>query len=145
MRVLVIEDGSEYFDALSRFLPSHTFDRAGSGPAAIACLATQSYDAIYLDMCFDRAPPAELLGDLEEAADRFNGDPVQARAFLQDHQGTYVLQALRAAGCALPIVFSYDFTNEPRRFERLAQRYGPLDYCPEGSGPHEVARRLAPG
>jgi DNA-binding response OmpR family regulator len=142
-RILVVEDGTEYSDTLGRFL-GHAFEfaRAGSGPSALERLAAEPYDAVFLDMRFDRAPDGELLGDLDAAADRFNGDPVQARRFLEDHQGTYILAALREAGHVHPVLMSYDFGAEPRRWERLSARYGPVDYLPDVSSPAEVAARL---
>jgi len=142
-RILVIEDGSEYSETLDRFLGgAFTFVRAGSGPRALAMLAAEPFDAVFLDMRFDRAPQGELLGDVDEVADRFNGDTVQARRFIEDHQGTYVLAALRDAGHTLPVLLSYDFTIEPRRWERLAARYAPIDFLPDVASPTEVAARL---
>lgn len=142
MNVLVVEDGYEHSEALRKFLPDIQWDRAGSGVDALARLPG-TWDAVFLDMRFDRAPEAELLGDLAEVADRFNGDPVLARRHLEDHQGTYVLHAIRAAGHRVPILMSYDFDGEPRRWDRLAARYGAVDYLPGNAGPAEVAARLA--
>ncbi len=143
VRVLVVEDGSEYTETLERFLTEgFTFQRAGSGPAALAALAAGPFDVVFLDMRFDRAPEVELLGDLDEIADRFNGDPVQARRFLEDHQGNFVLAALREAGHALPVLLSYDFTSEPRRWERLERRYAPVGFLTDVASPAEVASRL---
>lgn len=142
MKVLVIEDGYEHSETLGRFLPDITWVRAGSGPKAIDLLRAGGFDAVFLDMRFDRVPDEELLGDVAETADRFNGDPAQARLFLQDHQGTYVLAALRAAGFTLPVVLSYDFDAEPRRWSHLAARYAPVAYLPDGSGPRELALLL---
>ena len=142
-KVLVIEDGSEYTETLTRFLgQAFAFERAGSGPQALERLATEGFDAVFLDMRFDRAPDGELMGDVDEVADRFNGDPVQARRFLEDHQGNYVLAALRDAGHRVPVLFSYDFTSEPRRWERVAQRYAPVAFLPDVASPTEVAARL---
>lgn len=143
MRVLVIEDGLEYTELLQRFLPDgFTWERAGSGPVALQRLATEPFEAVFLDMRFDRAPEDELLGDLEEVSDRFNGDPVQARRFLEDHQGNYILAALRDAGRTEPVLMSYDFDGEPRRWERLASRYGPVAYLPDNASPGDIAERL---
>lgn len=142
-RILVIEDGSEYTETLSRFLGDRfDFERAGSGPAGLTRLATGAWDAVFLDMKFDRAPEGELLGDVDEVADRFNGDPVQARRFLEEHQGTYVLAAIRDAGHAVPVLLSYDFSVEPRRWERLAARFAPVEHLPDLASPGEVAARL---
>jgi CheY-like chemotaxis protein len=143
VRVLVVEDGLEYTDTLSRFLgEGFVVERAGSGHAALARLATGGIDAVFLDMRFDRTPAEELLGDVDTAADRFNGDLLHARRFLEDHQGTYVLAALRAAGFTLPVLFSHDFAAEPRRWERLRARHGPVDHLPDTASPSEVRQRL---
>ncbi len=143
MRILVIEDGHEYTETLHRFLADgFTWARAGSGPQALARLH-EGWDAVFLDMRFDRTPEAELLGDVAEVADRFNGDPIRARRFLADQQGLYILAAIRNAGCAVPVLFSHDFDGAPQRWARLARRYAPVDYLPDNAGPAEVARRLA--
>lgn len=144
MRVLVIEDGYEYSETLGRFL-SEGFEwvRAGSGPQGLAALSDGStYDVVFLDMRFDRAPKGELLGDVEAIADRFNGDPVQARRFLEDHQGNFVLKALRDAGHLVPVLLSYDFDGEPRRWQRLVDRYPPVDYLPDNASPANISSRL---
>lgn len=140
MRVLIVEDGFEYGTSLARFLPTFTFTRAGSGPEALALLASAAFDAVFLDMRFDRA--TELLGDPGELVARFNGDGVRARRHLEDHQGTYILAALRAAGHGLPVLLSYDFGDEPRRFERLAARHAPLAWVGDTASPEEIARKL---
>ena len=61
IRVLVIEDGSEYTDTLGRFLgDGFSWARAGSGPEGLARLAESAWDAVFLDMRFDRVPDAAL-------------------------------------------------------------------------------------
>lgn len=141
--VLVVEDGTEYTDALVRFVRGgFAFVRAGSGPEALDESNQRSIDVVFLDMRFDRVDDAVLLGDLAEATERCNGDPIAGRHYLQEHQGTYILAALRAAGCDQPVLLSYDFTDEPRRFERLAARYGPLDFCRDVAAPDEIRTRL---
>lgn len=143
MKVLVVEDGFEYSETLSAFLADgFQWVRAGSGPVALAQLGGEAYDAVFLDMRFDRVPLSELLGDLEATADRFNGDDVQARAFLEDHQGLFVLAALREAGHTLPVLISYDFDGEEARWERLRTRHGPVDYLPDNASPTDIAGRL---
>ncbi len=143
MRILVVEDGYEYSETLERFL-SEGFEwvRAGSGPVALQMLGDSSFDALFLDMRFDRIPEDQLLGDLAATADRFNGDPVQARRFLEDHQGNYVLAAIRGAGHTIPVLMSYDFEGEPRRWARLLERYAPVDYLPDNGGPAKISERL---
>ena len=142
MNVLIIEDGYEYEQTLGRFLPEVTWTRAGHGRAGLKALDEGAFDAVFLDMRFDRIADEELLGDVAAVADRFNGDPVQARAFLQDHQGVFILDALRKGGHALPVVVSYDFSGEPRRWERLRAQHAPVTYLADVAGPDEVRRAL---
>jgi ActR/RegA family two-component response regulator len=142
MKVLIVEDGLEYSETLGRFLPELTWVRAGSGPEALERLSTEGFDAVFLDMRFDRVDDAVLLGDLAATADRFNGDAVQARAFLQDHQGLRILAALREAGHRLPALVSHDFGAEPRRWARIREAHGPVDYVDDVSGPDAVRQRL---
>lgn len=143
MNVLVVEDGFEYTESLERFLgEGFSWTRAGSGPEALRLLGGGGWDAVLLDMRFDRVPEQALLGDLAATADRFNGDPVQARHFLEDHQGNFVLAAMREAGFAVPVLLSYDFEAEPRRWEHLARTFPPVDYLPDNASPAEIADRL---
>lgn len=126
MRVLIIEDGTEYLDLLSRFLVDIDWIRVGSGPEALAWLSRHEADALFLDMCFDRIPIEELLGDIAATALRFNGDPVRARSHLQQQQGLYILSALRGAGIELPVLLAIDLRDEPARWQRLRDRYAPV-------------------
>lgn len=139
LAVLVVEDGEEYVRNLGRFADAgFDFVRAGDGEEALAALAARTFDLLFLDMRFDRVQPAQLLGDIAATAERFNGDPVRARQFLEEHQGTYILAAIRAAGHALPAVFSHDFDGEPRRWANLVRLYGPLSYLPDNASAAEI-------
>jgi CheY-like chemotaxis protein len=143
IRALVVEDGTEYVDTLRRFLSDgFSWERASSGPEALAMLAAGEFSVVFLDMRFDRCPSDQLLGSLEEAIDRFNGDVLQARRFLEDHQGNYILAAFRARGLAVPVLLSFDFANEPRRWDRIKARYAPVEYLPGNAEPGEIAARL---
>lgn len=140
-RVLVVEDGHEYINNLTRFLgEDFDFTRAGDGPAALALLSGERFDAIFLDMKFDRADV--LLGDLGATQRRFAGDAARAKRFLENNQGAYVLAALREAGHAQPVIFSYDFDSEPRRLRNLQRRYGPLDYLNDTATPADIRDKL---
>lgn len=142
-RILIVEDGDEYVRLYRRFLADGwRWERAGHGAEALQRLAAEPFDAVVLDLRFDRVDDAQLLGDLAATADRFHGDPARARAFLQDHQGTYVLAALRDAGHGHPVLFVHDFGLEPRRWEHLRARYAPVDYLPDDAGPTDVAAQL---
>lgn len=140
-RILVVEDGTEYVENLRRFLgEDFLFERAGDGPEALERLSTERWDAIFLDMRFDRA--TRLVGDLGALVDRFVGDEERARRFLEDNQGAYVLAALREAGHTQPALFSYDFDGEPRRYRNLEGRYGPLAYLADTAGPAQIREAL---
>lgn len=140
-RILVVEDGTEYVDNLYRFLSDEFFfARAGDGVDALERLGAQRWDAVFLDMRFDRS--SRLLGDLDALVERFLGDEERARRFLIDNQGAYVLAALREAGHAQPVLFSYDFDGEPRRYRNLESRYGPLSYLPDTADPAQIREAL---
>jgi CheY-like chemotaxis protein len=140
-RILVVEDGHEYIESLERYLGEHfEFGRAGDGYEALEHLRAMPWQVIFLDMRFDRAQ--RLMGELAPVADRFNGDLDRARRFLAEHQGTYVLSALREAGFRQAVLFSYDFDGEPRRFRNLQQRYAPLTYLPDSASPGDIRRAL---
>lgn len=143
MRVLVVEDGYEYFDTFSRFL-AEDFDwvRAGHAEEALLFLAEAEFDAVLLDMCFDRIPEGQLLGDVHEAAERFNGDRQRGLLFLQEYQGNYILASIRQAGFVGPVILSYDFDDEPRRWRHLSGRFPPLAYLPDNFSPRLVAEKL---
>jgi CheY-like chemotaxis protein len=143
VRVLVVEDGEEYTRNLQRFLTDgFGFQRAGDGAQALEALAGGGFDLVFLDMRFDRVAPGVLLGDLAETAERFNGDPVRARQFLEEHQGAYILAAIRAAGCGLPALFSHDFDGEPRRWANLVRLYAPVHYLPDNASPSAIRSTL---
>lgn len=141
-RVLVVEDGHEYITNLRRFLGDRfEFVRVGDGYEALAALASGPWDAVLLDMRFDRAE--RLLGDPARITARFAGDAVRARRFLEDHQGTFILAALREAGHHQPVLFLHDFDGQPRRFANLERRYAPLAFLPDTAGPAEIREALA--
>jgi len=130
--VLVVEDGDEYLTNLSTFVAEgFVYRQAQSGEAACRMLAERRPDLVYLDMRFDRTPEEALLGKLVELAARFNGDVARARRFQQDNQGLFVLRALRDAHYSGPVILSYDFGPEERRFRALCARDPALRYCPD--------------
>lgn len=132
LHVLVVEDGDEYLTNLTTFVSDGIgYSQAHSGEEACAMAREQSPDLVYLDMRFDRTPPSSLLGDLVALSSRFNGDTTRARQFQQDNQGLFILRALRESGYEGPVVLSYDFEHESRRFEALSSRDPALSYCPD--------------
>lgn len=135
--VLVVEDGQEYSQNLQRFLLQDVeLHRAGDAFEALERIRQQAFQVAFLDMRFDRA--LRLLGEDEELRRRLGGDPARVRRHLEEHQGTYILAALRAAGFRRPVLMSYDFDGEPRRFQHLRRLYDPVEYLPDTAGPTEI-------
>lgn len=137
MRVLVIEDGEEHIGRLRRFLPDgFHWRRAGDAGEALAALAQEPFDALYLDMCFDRVPAERLLG--HEGVD---ADPTRTRQ-LQAEQGLHILAALRRAGHALPVLVAHDLGRRSPRWARIQAAHAPVDFVDDTDTPADVARRL---
>jgi hypothetical protein len=129
-RLLIIEDGDEYIEFARVFL-RHDFEVAGarSATAALAALAHSATHALLIDLRFDRAPAAALVGDVDDTAARlFAGDRGRAARYLADQQGTLILAAVRAAGHRQPALFVHDFP--PRRLANLRALYGAVDAVP---------------
>jgi len=141
--VLIVEDGHEYIDRAQQFLSSDfEFTRAGNGQQALDLLRELAFDLVYLDMNFNRIPLSQLLGPLDDLVARFGGDTAQAELFLASHQGVYVLSHLREKGHGMPVLMSYDFSAEPKRWTHLKARYGPIAYLGDNEGPDEVRKAL---
>jgi CheY-like chemotaxis protein len=141
--VLIVEDGDEYFENLTRFVPGPRYLQAQGARAALEALEAQTVSVVYLDMRFDRLPPEALVGDLERAL-REQGSLERAQRHLAQHQGLFILQALREHGYAeLPVILAYDFSREPQRFERLSRLHPSLTWVPDAISPEEIRARLA--
>src|SRR4051812_44356820 len=103
--VLIVEDGNEYLENLSRFVMGPRYLQAHDGKSAVQVLQTQRVDLLYLDMRFDRIELKQLLGDHAAATRDQNQDPNKAWKYLQNNQGLFVLEAVRAAGFVkVPVV-----------------------------------------
>lgn len=141
--VLIIEDGDEYLENLSRFVEGPDYLQAHTGAEAIAILQQQSVDVIYLDMRFDRIDRSLLLGDLERATSQHGGSVERAYRHLANHQGLYVLDALRREGFGdTPVVLAYDFSREQKRFAHLARLHRSLTWVPDAVTPADIRRRI---
>jgi hypothetical protein len=142
--VLIIEDGDEYLDALSRFVPGPCYRQAHDAAQALARLVAGGIDLIYLDMRFDRLERGRLVGDLAAALTASNGDEERAWKHLEDNQGLYILAHLAGHGFgSVPVLLSYDFGSEPRRIALLCRTYPNLDWVGDGAGPEEIRRKMA--
>ena len=142
--VLIIEDGDEYLENLSRFVAGPRYLQARSGSAAIAILAQESVDLVYLDMRFDRIPREALLGDHGAATKEHNGDPQRGWRYLENNQGLFILNALAQTGYAsLPVILAYDFSREAGRLKHLKRRYPNLHWVSDAVTPDEIRDLMA--
>jgi CheY-like chemotaxis protein len=124
-RLLVIEDGDEY-QRFAESLLREAFSIEAVHDARAALLHASKADCFLVDLRFDRADPAALVGDLDEISrSLFGGDRARALRHLKDEQGIYILRALRQAGHAQRAVFVHDFAA--RRLDHLRARYGDVD------------------
>jgi CheY-like chemotaxis protein len=138
-RVLIVEDGDEYLENLSRFVPGPRYRQAHTGAEALRMLDEEDVDLVYLDMRFDRIPNSELLGDHVVATREHNGDPVRAWRYLQLNQGLYILDAMRRAGHGdLPVILAYDFSRQRRRLEHLSRIHPSLHWVPDAVTPGQI-------
>jgi len=135
--LLVIEDGTEYTEALARLAPRDVeapeLVRAGNVAEARERLAERKPDGILLDVVFDRVPTESLAGDLPGLIARFGGDRARATRHLAESQGFYILDALAGELGYVPVVLAYDFSGEPQRLEALRRRVPRLSGLPEGA------------
>jgi len=127
--ILIIEDGDEYLDNLSRFVSGPRYLQAHDAAEARALLAGERVDILYLDMRFDRIARERLVGDHTEVSREHNGDGARAWRFLQNNQGLFILADLAAAGLATqPVILAYDFAHETARWQHLCKRHPNLHW-----------------
>jgi CheY-like chemotaxis protein len=137
--VLIVEDGNEYLDNLSRFVAGPRYLQAHDGSSALEVLRQGPVDLLYLDMRFDRIELGQLLGDHALATREHNQDPHKAWKYLQNNQGLFVLEAVRAAGfVGVPVVLAYDFSREEKRFSHLKRLHPSLNWVPDAVTPSEI-------
>ncbi len=130
--ILIIEDGDEYLDNLSRFVEGPRYLQAKSGKQALEILREREVDLIYLDMRFDRIPLSDLLGDHDKAARERGGDEQAAWKHLQINQGLFILHELKKSGFEkIPVILAYDFSREERRLANLQKQYPRLRWAPD--------------
>ena len=90
-------------------------------------------------MRFDRIPRSALLGDHAQATAQHNGDAERAWRYLQNNQGLFILHALAAAGWSkIPVIISYDFSQEPQRWQHLQRAHPQARWVGDAAGPAEV-------
>jgi CheY-like chemotaxis protein len=143
LSVLIVEDGNEYLENLSRFVPEPTYQQVHTGSEALAALRSGGPHLVYLDMRFDRIPLADLLGDHVAATRQHNGDPARAWRYLQNNQGLFILNELGQHGFGqLPVIVSYDFSRELKRFSFLQQRFPNIGWVPDAVTPDEIRQLM---
>jgi DNA-binding NarL/FixJ family response regulator len=128
--LLVIEDGTEYAEFARLFLGNDfVVVPAQSAAEALAAFARAAIDVMLIDLRFERAPAATLVGDVAGSAQRlFAGDEARALRHVQDQQGVLILAELRKAGHLQPAVFVHEFPA--RRVANLRQLYGDVRTVP---------------
>ncbi len=137
LQILIVEDGDEYLDAFTRFIPGFHYLQAKSGDMALDILKRNHIDIVFLDMRFDRTPHSRLLGDHTIATQLCNGDPVRGWKYLEDNQGFFILDTFQRNGYGdMKMVVSYDFSLETDRFEKLKRLYPNLEYVPDNVERH---------
>ncbi|MBN2340036.1 MAG: hypothetical protein JXX29_09610 [Deltaproteobacteria bacterium] len=137
--VLIVEDGDEYLESLSKFVLGPNYLQAKSGEQAVQILQTEKVDIVYLDMRFDRIPKSDLLGDHVKATREHNGDPLRAFTFLQNNQGLFILEKLRKENFVhIPVILAYDFSRQQKRFSHLQTLHPSLHWVPDAVTPTEI-------
>jgi len=146
-RILVVEDGFEYTRALERIADGVAeFVRAADAEEAESLLRRSAFDAVLLDVVFDRTPEERLVGRGSELDARFGRNASGATEHLANRQGFYIADVLAPALTpSARVIMAYDFSADPERLELLRGRIPGLEGIREGTGLDDVlARLLAP-
>ena len=143
--ILVVEDGTEYFEAIRRLADARDVEllRAANAAEARAVLARRRVDGIFFDVVFDRTPEDRLCGDRAGLLARFPGDAPRVREHLQRQQGFYLADELASnlpAGAR--VVIAHDFAGEPGRLAALREKLPALEGVDEGAPLSRVLERL---
>lgn len=137
--VLIVEDGNEYLDNLSRYVQGPRYLQAHDGKTALETLRAEPVHLIYLDMRFDRIELDRLLGDHAAATREHNQDGARAWKDLQNNQGLFILEAVRTGGFSrIPVILAYDFSREDKRWQHLKKLHPSLNWVPDAVTPVEI-------
>lgn len=136
VRLLLIEDGTEYEEFARHFLADrfelhavHTGAQAMARLRAARDGSDSAIDALLVDLRFERARAEDLVGDVPGLATKmFAGDLERARRWAKDQQGALILAALRAEGFLQRAVFVHDFPRD--RLTNLRRLYGEVRAVP---------------
>jgi len=128
--ILIVEDGTEYLEFFRLFLKGeHEYLHAKSCAEAMAHLEGEEVRAVVMDMRFDRTPPEDLIGDVEEVAGTyFGGDVDRAQRYVHDNQGTLILARMRETCREQPVLFVTDMPG--RKLDNLRRLYGRIHAVP---------------
>ena len=141
--ILVVEDGDEYIDVLTRFVDGYRYIQVHSGTEAVHALQTMPIDAIFLDMRFDRIERSTLLGDHAALMQTHANDAERAWKFLEKNQGLYILNAIYEANYGhLPVIISHDFSGQPTRQAHLKKTYPSLSWISDTLTPASIRIHL---
>lgn len=137
-KLVVIEDGQEYYERFQRFLGSDIqFARA-------ACLAEARRElaaggqGLLLDLDFRRTSPTDLVDESGNTHITLADDE---RKRLAEIQGILILRALRGLGCALPALLFADI-DDSGQVAYLERTLAPLHILSSGIGLPAIARRV---
>jgi hypothetical protein len=147
--ILVVEDGTEYSDALRNLVAADAaasieLVRAADFEEARRVLTGRAVDAVFLDVVFDRIPAEKLAGDWESLVRRFGGDRRRTERHLAENQGFYLLNELAPLlPAGIPVVIAYDFSAEPERLATLRRRCAQLSGLADGTPISAVLESLS--
>ncbi len=137
--ILVVEDGDEYLNVLTRFVPQYRYLQAHDGHTAATLLAQNPISLVYLDMRFDRIHRELLIGDHRQQTEKFGGNEERAWKFLEKNQGIFILNHLCTQGFAdIPMTLSHDFSGESVRWKHLSSTYANLTWLPDTVTPTDL-------
>jgi len=143
LTICIVEDGDEYLENLSRFVPEPDYVQTHNGAEVLSTMQAGGIDLVYLDMRFDRIPLTDLLGDHVLATKQQNGDPARAWRYLQNNQGLFILNHLSQNGFAnIPTIISYDFSRETKRFAFLQKRNPNIGWVADAVTPNEIRQLM---
>ena len=132
MKILIVEDGFEYTRALERAAEGRAeLVRAADWEEAERALDGGPFDAVLLDVVFDRIPEERLAGDRARGTEH-----------LVRQQGFYIGDALAPRLGGTRVVMAYDFSGDPERLTALRERLPGLQGLREGAGIDELLERL---
>jgi len=136
---IVCEDGTEYTDRFSRFLPSYRYTRTTSARELFDALERQDAIGILLDLDFRRTAASDLIDEQgATATDRTDADSKR----LTREQGVLILRQLRLRGYAIPVLLFADL-DAPERVHFLETQFAPLHIVMSSVAIGDLALKMA--